>query len=339
MSELDRAACGTLEERVLRVLGGAPPRVVAEEAGLDPGLLRAGAEAYRAAGRQALTLLDETRWEYWRIEVPEAASARHLVATQLAPLLDRLTREGSVDHWWFLVKHDGAPHVRLRLLAGEPALTGRAAPAIEGALEAQRRSGRVSGWRTVPYEPETALFGGGEGMRLSHSLLHRDSRAACRWLGGERAHTEEASFIAIRGLLTGAELDVFEQGDVWSRVASHRPMPADRLGPALARNGDAVGRLYAARADDVRELLGDGAAYRVLEDWTVELGRSGRALAAAARRGGLRRGLRAILATHVVFHWNRLGLSGAVQAGLAHLVAGWIFDQDHGPLQGDGGGR
>src|SRR5438477_621770 len=145
------------------------------------------------------------RWECWRIEVPEdVAAARRLVAVELAPLLDRLTAEGAAEHWWFLVKHDGAPHVRLRLLAPGPALAG---------------------------------------------------------------------------------------------------------------------------PDEVRDLLGDGAAYAVLEDWTVELARSGGELAAAARRGELRRGLRAILATHVVFHWNRLGLSGAVQAGLAHLVAGWIFDE------------
>jgi thiopeptide-type bacteriocin biosynthesis protein len=282
---------------------------------------------------------DAMRWEYWRIEVPEdVAAARRLVATELAPLLERLAAEGTAEQWWFLVKHDGQPHVRLRLRARGAALTGRTAPAIEAALAALRVSGRVSAWCTVVYEPETALFGGCEGTRLSHALLHRDSRAACRWLGGERAHTVEASVVAVRALLNGAELDVFEQGDVWSRVASHRPLPADRLGPVMARNRDAVGRLYLARAAQVRDLLGDGAAYAVLEDWTAELARSGRELAAAARRGELGRGLRAILATHVVFHWNRLGLSGAVQAGLAHLVAGWIFDEDDGPLRAGEGG-
>jgi thiopeptide-type bacteriocin biosynthesis protein len=281
----------------------------------------------------------EAPWDSWRVEVPDAASGRRLVATRLAPLLERLTAVGSTDGWWFLVKHDEAPHVRLRVLGREAAPAGRPAPAIEAELERLRSSGGVSRWCTTPYEPETALFGGVAGLRLSHTLLHRDSRAACRWLASERARTEEASVIAVRGLLAGAELDVFEQGDVWSRVAGHRPMPADRLGPALARNREAVGRLYLARADEVRELLGDDAAYDVLQDWAVDLRRSGRELAAAARRGELRRGLRAILATHVVFHWNRLGLPGAVQSGLAHLVAGWIFDDERGPLAGGGVGR
>src|SRR5437016_4523268 len=270
MRELDPVAGHRLEEPVLRALTGASLRGT-EDASLDPALLRAAAEAYGAAGRRALALLDATRWEYWRIEVQEgAAAARHLVATELAPLLDRLTAEGSADQWWFLVKHDGTPHVRLRLLGPGPALTGRAVPAVEAALEALRESGRVSRWCTVTYEPETALFGGCEGTRLSHALLHRASRAACRWLGGDRARSEEASVIVIRALLTGAELDVFEQGDVWSRVASHRPLAADHRSPALARNREAVGRLYLARPDAVRDLLDDGAAYEVLEGWAVE---------------------------------------------------------------------
>jgi len=60
--------------------------------------------------------------------------------------------------------------------------------------------------------------------------------------------------IAIRALLMGADLDVFEQGDVWSRVADQRPIDAGRLEPVVARNLDAVGRLYLAPAGEVREL-------------------------------------------------------------------------------------
>ena len=270
------------------------------------------------------------RWRSWRIEVPDVGFGRRLVAAELAPLLERLNRNGSVRRWWFLVKHDGAAHVRLRLLPADAA--GGVTDAVEAALDVHREAGRVQRWCAVPYEPETVLFGGLVGIDLAHDLMHRDSVAAARWLAEERDHTQEASVIAIRALLTGADLDVFEQGDVWSRVADHRPIDAGRLEPVLARNLDAVGRLYLAPTDEVRELVGAGA-WEVLDAWAVELHRSGRELAAAARAGQLGRGQRAILATFVVFHWNRLGLSAAVQAGLAHLVASWIFHDDRGPLR------
>ncbi|HEY7202382.1 MAG TPA: thiopeptide-type bacteriocin biosynthesis protein [Candidatus Dormibacteraeota bacterium] len=324
-----------LEEPVLRVLAGAPTGVVAAEAAYDAGLLLAGVEAYLAAGGRALASQDTVRWKYWRIEVTgDAADARRLVA-DLAPLLDHLTRDGSTGQWWFLVKDDGTPHVRLRLLGREPGLSDRAAPAIESELAAACRSGRLRGWCTVPYEPEVALFGGPEGMRLSHALLHRDSRAAARWLAAGHARTEEASVVAIRGLLVGAELDIFEQGDVWARVASQRPLAPGRPAPGPG----AIGWLYAAGPDELRALLGDGEAYGAAVDWAVELHRSGEELAAAARRGDLGRGLRAILATHVIFHWNRAGLSAAAQASLAHRLAGWIFDDERGPLVRPSGGE
>nr|WP_143267114.1 lantibiotic dehydratase C-terminal domain-containing protein [Amycolatopsis thailandensis] len=52
----------------------------------------------------------------------------------------------------------------------------------------------------------------------------------------------------------------------------------------------------------------------------VDLGR-------LARVGTLRRGLRAVLSHHVIFHWNRIGLSYGTQAILAHAVKTAVLDE------------
>ena len=51
-------------------------------------------------------------------------------------------------------------------------------------------------------------------------------------------------------------------------------------------------------------------------------------LGAAASAGTLGRGLRAVLAQTVIFHWNRLGLSAITQAVLTHAAASACLPED-----------
>jgi hypothetical protein len=69
---------------------------------------------------------------------------------------------------------------------------------------------------------------------------------------------------------------------------------------------------------------------------------AGHQLADLNRAGTLRRGLREILAYHVIFHWNRSGLPARTQALLAHAAQQAILDpngDDHSaPQPGDAAG-
>jgi len=56
-------------------------------------------------------------------------------------------------------------------------------------------------------------------------------------------------------------------------------------------------------------------------DWRCAFEEAGKHFADAASSGALTRGLRAVLAQVVIFHWNRLGLSAATQALLADAAA------------------
>jgi len=82
--------------------------------------------------------------------------------------------------------------------------------------------------------------------------------------------------IAIRALLMGADLDVFEQGDVWSRVATNgRSTPA-----AWSRSWRGTGRRRPPLSGSAAARCGSWSARTlgVLDAWAVGCNRSGREL-------------------------------------------------------------
>ncbi|WP_410655243.1 hypothetical protein [Amycolatopsis sp. lyj-112] len=63
-----------------------------------------------------------------------------------------------------------------------------------------------------------------------------------------------------------------------------------------------------------------------LASWSVSFHAAGIELGKLARAGTLRRGLRAVLAHHVIFHWNRMGLPYNAQSLLAHAAKAVVFE-------------
>ena len=87
--------------------------------------------------------------------------------------------------------------------------------------------------------------------------------------------------------------------------------------PLLARNRD-------RRSGDVRRLrLG---AARITDDWHTAFQHAGTTLSHLRETGRLTRGLRTVLALHVIFHWNRLGLPTSSQSVLARAAVEAIMN-------------
>jgi hypothetical protein len=61
------------------------------------------------------------------------------------------------------------------------------------------------------------------------------------------------------------------------------------------------------------------------ESWIAAFEKAGQALARLNRHGQLERGLRAVLAHHLIFHFNRAGLGGADQSTMAALAVEVVF--------------
>jgi thiopeptide-type bacteriocin biosynthesis protein len=117
-----------------------------------------------------------------------------------------------------------------------------------------------------------------------------------------------------------------EQGDVWHRVARMRPLPPGIPFDRLHGMTDNLHRLMALDTRPTTELLGaDGPlAFALL--WFATFTEAGHALGDAASDGTLERGLRDILAHHVIFHWNRLGLTAASQSIVARAALETIMN-------------
>jgi thiopeptide-type bacteriocin biosynthesis protein len=72
----------------------------------------------------------------------------------------------------------------------------------------------------------------------------------------------------------------------------------------------------------------DGAALAWTGEWAAAYATAGRELASLAATGHLHRGLRDVLAHHVIFAWNRLGLPYTTQAILAATAKTVVFGPD-----------
>lgn len=268
----------------------------------------------------------DSSWRQVTITFDTWDTAEHTTAANLGPTLVDAETAGLVAAWFFIRK---APCWRLRLLPTTEEHAGPATALVHDQLDTLRDTGQISEWAATIYEPETHAFGGPAAMDTAHRLFHADSRHALGWFrdqatetgGGDRRR--ELSVLLCVALMRAAGQDWYEQGDVWAQVSQHRAppeIPPERR-PTLTAD---LRRLLTA---DTTHLFGAAGPLAEYAAWADAYRQAGAWLAEAAHSGTLRRGLRAVLAHHVIFAWNRLGLPHTAQSTLATLAAAVVFDQ------------
>ncbi|GAB1819629.1 thiopeptide-type bacteriocin biosynthesis protein [Herbidospora sp. RD11066] len=294
----DRLIC----DAVLEVVSGARVVDVAAVAGMDPVDLGEAVEVYHSAGLAALQRREDHEWYQVRVRFPDWNTAEAVVASRLGPDLDQLQTAG----WWFLRKH---PHWRIRLRHADTA-------SVDEVLDRLVVAGVLTGWQRGLYEPETVAFGGSVALRAVHELFCADSRGVLDHVrqGTSGLGRRELSLLLLGAFLAAAELDTFEQGDVFARVARLRPTPDSAALPRI--------REMAASARILLAAPGAGSS------WRDAFVRAGRQLHEAAVGGQLERGIRAILTHLIIFHWNRIGLSAGAQAVLARAANAALLPED-----------
>ncbi|AUY48404.1 methyltransferase, FxLD system [Streptomyces sp. CB01881] len=214
---------------------------------------------------------------------------------------------------------------RLRYRADAPA------PAVAALLDALVEEGLVRRWTLGIYEPETESFGGEEAMAVAHRLFHADSRHLLARAVQEPPTAlgrAETVVVLISAMFRAAGLDWYEQGDVWAKFAVLRNVPAPVSAGRAATLATAMHRLMRL---DTCGVTRDGAPLAGHRGWADAFERAGQDLARLNRDGLLTRGLRAVLAHHLVFHANRAGLPTDHQASMAARALDAVFHSDEGP--------
>jgi thiopeptide-type bacteriocin biosynthesis protein len=249
--------------------------------------------------------MEETLWKQVNIRYP--GQSRQDREQQAVPHLSRVLPElegaGLITSWWFMRKGPW----RIRYLASAP----------HNGLDPLRRllSPTVT-WTSDIYEPEIHAFGGPDAMEAAHTLFHQDSRHLLTYLHSRPADRRERSIILCTALMRAGGLDPNEQGDVWARVASRR---RDHLAWPPATHPST----WEAFTGKVHHLqLGTA---RALSDWQIAFEKTGVELRCLREAGKLTRGLRTVIAEHVIFHWNRIGIPAKAQATLAQAATEAIF--------------
>ncbi|GAA0965181.1 hypothetical protein GCM10009555_004000 [Acrocarpospora macrocephala] len=251
--------------------------------------------------------MSDTPWKQvniiYRMEDREREAVAHL-----SPALAAAEAAGLISSWFFIRKQQW----RIRYL-----------PADGGAEHALAHITQGVRWVSGIYEPEIHAFGGPESMDAAHALWHADSRDILSHVSAGRGDRRELSLLRCTAMMRAAGLDLYEQGDVWARVADHRPVDPAHLPDS---------RTWTAFTEDVRWFLTGRAKPHA--STTAAFEDAGAALNTLMRDGALTRGIRAVIAHHVLFHWNRFGFSQRTQATIAQAAKEAVFGSRRGGAMG-----
>jgi thiopeptide-type bacteriocin biosynthesis protein len=264
-------------------------------------------------------------WRQRILTFAEQQAVEPAAVAHLGPGMKNAEASRLIAGWFFIRK---GKHLRLRYLCADSSSSTAADAHVENLLTNVQRHAALVNWVVTVYEPEVYAFGGPEGIVAAHGLFHRDSRNILDYLGREIGDPDdkrrELSVLLCSSLLRSAGLEPFERGDVWARVADVRPSATGSPSKPLPSIAGALKRLMKVDTSPTSTLV-NGGSLEFAREWIGAFERAGTTLGDLARSGALTRGLRAVLAHHVIFHWNRVGLHSGVQGRLAATARDLVF--------------
>ncbi|WP_436499611.1 thiopeptide-type bacteriocin biosynthesis protein [Actinokineospora sp. HUAS TT18] len=254
----------------------------------------------------------EPTWAQAVLHPTDYSTVDDLAVNHLQPLM---TATEGITAWWFIRK---SPTWRVRWLPTNH----DAIPTIHRGFNKLVTTGHLRQWTNSLYEPETHAFGGEPAMNIAYTLFHHDTQHILDHLTRPLSEPRrpELTILLCASLMRGAGLDWYEQGDTWARIATNRPSPTRTLDTTAMR------RLLTADTRPSNPSIQANTTLAHIAPWLDSFHTTGQRLHQLDSNGLLHRGLRAVLAHHMLFHWNRLGLNYQQQSTLAHTARDTILD-------------
>lgn len=247
--------------------------------------------------------MDPNRWHQHNVIFTDRESGKRAITDRVGPALLAAEQAGQLHDWWFMNKQPWP----LRYRAAQPS------PLVQSVLSELVDSGPAKSWLPGIYEPESTAFGGALAMDAAHDLFHDDSRHLLTYRPGPgHVGRRETAVLLLSAMMRAANLDWFEQGDVWAKAAALRPA-TDFTPEQTAALIPAMRTLITV---DARSLCRPDHPLDGRAKWVAAFEQAGTTLAYLATGDGLSRGLRAVIAHHVIFHANRADLLPEDQGAL-----------------------
>ncbi|MEV0611184.1 thiopeptide-type bacteriocin biosynthesis protein [Polymorphospora rubra] len=323
---------------VIEVLAGMPVTHAAAAAGIEPADLADAVDLYQSAGLAALEAQARATHDWYpvRVEFTDWTTAESVATQHLRPAFEEARGVEVISRWWFVRKY---PCWRIRF-ASQPGTTPQElGNGIGTVLDELVAAGHLVRWWTVDYEPEEYVFGGTDATDIAHDLHCADTLGVLDYLNRQNAPLgrREMHILLCSAMCRSAKLEWHELGDVWHQVAAMRPLPPDVKPARLQEMQTDLRRLMTVDLNPNGNVFGGGASLSFAAPWTAAYLSAGKQLGEAAHAGTLTRGLRSILAHHVIFAANRLGLSARTQAILAHAARDTVMNPAETATEGDAG--
>ncbi|MFB6505638.1 thiopeptide-type bacteriocin biosynthesis protein [Streptomyces sp. NPDC056099] len=326
LDQLTSTEPSPVQRAVAAALTGLPIPEVAAQYRMEPTVLSDAVAVYDQAGREALARHAAiTDWWQAYLQFTDWGDTDATFTAHVLPVLREAEAAGSIGGWWYTRKH---PCWRLRLrMQPEPGTKLTLGDSFDRLVS----EGHLQRWWPGIYEPETAAFGGPASMTTAHALFVTDSREAPQLMQRRDVTVgpRELSVLLCTIMMRAAGLEWYEQGDVWHRVITeeHRSAVSDVPQDRLDARAQEIRPLLFADSD---VLLRPGGLLEPVAEWADAFRSTGQELRRAVQAGTLDRGLRQVLSYHVIFHWNRLGLSMRSQSVLAWAARAAILHTESG---------
>ncbi|MEV7230936.1 thiopeptide-type bacteriocin biosynthesis protein [Polymorphospora sp. NPDC051019] len=323
---------------MIEVLAGMPVSHAAAAAGIEPAALADAVDLYQSAGLAALEAQARATRDWYpvRVEFTDWTTAESVATQHLRPAFQEARNANVISRWWFVRKR---PCWRIRFAPNPGTTPQELRNSIGAVLNGLVTSGHLIRWWKADYEPEEYIFGGPDAIDIAHELHCADTLGVLDYLNRQNAPLgrREMHILLCSAMCRSANLEWHELGDVWRQVAAMRPLPPDVNPTRLQEMQADLRRLMAVDLNPNGNVFSGGASLSIAAPWTAAYMSAGKQLGEAAHAGTLTRGLRNILAHHVIFAANRLGLSARTQAILAHATRDTVMNPAETATEGDAG--